>query len=118
MKPLKSIIYLHVSLFAVVSSLFPAFTSCMVNNGAPSNLVHIKKNVVIPVLAPLYGLKVDRFAYAIAARYAFGLINNRTDLLRDYHLIPEIHDTVVSTLFEKAAHLIIYHHMHTKKCSL
>ncbi|CAB3984173.1 gamma-aminobutyric acid type B receptor subunit 2-like isoform X1 [Paramuricea clavata] len=55
-----------------------------------------KKNVTIPVLAPLYNLDVDRFAYGLAAKYAMDLINNRTDILKDYHLVPRIYDTVAS----------------------
>jgi hypothetical protein len=57
-----------------------------------------KINVTIPVLAPLYGAKTDRFAYALAAKYAMNLINNRSDILKDYRLVPKIHDTVVSRL--------------------
>jgi hypothetical protein len=47
----------------------------------------------------MFGLDVDRFAYALAAKYAMDLINNRTDILKDYHLVPRIYDTVVSRLF-------------------
>jgi hypothetical protein len=58
----------------------------------------MKKNLTIPVLAPVMRFQSDRFAYALAAKYAMELINNRTDILKDYHLVPVIYDTIVSEL--------------------
>ena len=58
-----------------------------------------KKRLIIPVMAPVMGVNTDRFGYAVAARYAMDMINNRSDILKDYHLVPQIHDTVVSRLF-------------------
>ena len=55
-----------------------------------------KKNITIPVLAPNFGFEDDRFGYSVAIKYAIDLINNRTDILKDYHLIPDVKDTIVS----------------------
>lgn len=45
----------------------------------------------------MFGVDHDRFAYVTAMKYAFELINNRTDILPDYHLEAEYHDTIGST---------------------
>ena len=61
-----------------------------------NNACLAKKDVYIPVLVPMFGVDHDRFAYVTAMKYAFELINNRTDILPDYHLEAEYHDTIVS----------------------
>ena len=87
----------HLAFFVLLLASLAHPLSSMKNNVTIP--VSTKKNVTIPVLAPMFGLVVDRFAYALAAKYAMDLINNRTDILKDYHLVPRIYDTVVSRLF-------------------
>ena len=57
-----------------------------------------KINVTIPILAPLMNRDADRFGYGVASMYAIDLINKRNDILKDYHLVPKIYDTVVSRI--------------------
>ncbi|XP_028399764.1 gamma-aminobutyric acid type B receptor subunit 2-like isoform X2 [Dendronephthya gigantea] len=84
-------------------SFYLAFGLFLLTFLARSSLC-VKKNVTIPVLAPLMNFNSDRYAYGVAARYAFELINKRTDILKDYHLVPEIHDTIGN--IAKALHVM------------
>jgi hypothetical protein len=86
----------HLTMVALILVLLLHLSSCVDTNTTKS--ANEKINVTIPVLAPLYGAKTDRFAYALAAKYAMNIINNRSDILKDYRLVPKIHDTVVSRL--------------------
>ena len=98
----------QLQLIVILLASFACPSSCQKNDStAPAMLAKIvsrhaeanstKKILTIPVLAPLMGVNADRFGYAVAARYAMDMINNRSDILKDYYLVPQIHDTVVSS---------------------
>lgn len=96
----------HLQLVVILLASFACPSSCQKNNSTAPAMSQIvsthaeanstKKILTIPVLAPIMGVNADRFGYAVAARYAMDMINNRSDILKDYYLVPQIHDTVVS----------------------
>lgn len=77
----------HQLLFFPFLASFLCYTQCLAR----------KEDVYIPVLAPMFGIENDRFGFVTAMKYAFELINNRSDILRDYRLVAEYHDTIVSS---------------------
>lgn len=77
----------HQLLFFPFLASFLCYTQCLAR----------KEDVYIPVLAPMFGIENDRFGFVTAMKYAFELINNRSDILRDYRLVAEYHDTIAST---------------------